>query len=163
MQKILIKGNVPSCPICGKPMEEIREDTFVCVNKEKDCGTGGRVWALPLSKEETTPKAKEIIGGYQPTNTVDTSNPPRQKAVNVKEESQPIKGTPEHLNITQWVIDNRYPKSENDKISDFELYTELAKRIESYAQQRVASLEEEVKELKAELSRWESGERNTEQ
>lgn len=24
--------------------------------------------------------------------------------------------------IAQWVIDNRYPKNENDKVSDFEMY-----------------------------------------
>jgi hypothetical protein len=24
--------------------------------------------------------------------------------------------------LAQWVIDNRYPKSQNDKISDFEMY-----------------------------------------
>ena len=27
--------------------------------------------------------------------------------------------------IAQWVIDNRYPKSENDKVSDFEMYHAL--------------------------------------
>ena len=27
--------------------------------------------------------------------------------------------------IAQWVIDNRYPKSENDKVSDFEMYQTL--------------------------------------
>ena len=27
--------------------------------------------------------------------------------------------------ISQWVIDNRYPKSENDKVSDFEMYQTL--------------------------------------
>jgi hypothetical protein len=27
--------------------------------------------------------------------------------------------------IAQWVIDNRYPKSENDKVSDFEMYHTL--------------------------------------
>ena len=33
--------------------------------------------------------------------------------------------------IAQWVIDNRYPKSENNKMSDFELYHELVIKIES--------------------------------
>jgi hypothetical protein len=33
--------------------------------------------------------------------------------------------------IAQWVIDNRYPKSENDKISDVEMYYELVKNIEN--------------------------------
>jgi len=32
--------------------------------------------------------------------------------------------------IAQWVIDNRYPKGENDKVSDFEMYHELLKKIE---------------------------------
>jgi len=27
--------------------------------------------------------------------------------------------------ISQWVIDNRYPKSKNDKVSDFEMYQTL--------------------------------------
>lgn len=31
--------------------------------------------------------------------------------------------------IAQWVIDNRYPKSEDDKISDHELYYELVEKI----------------------------------
>jgi hypothetical protein len=31
--------------------------------------------------------------------------------------------------IAQWVIDNRYPKSENDKMSDFEMYHELIEKI----------------------------------
>jgi hypothetical protein len=33
--------------------------------------------------------------------------------------------------IAQWVIDNRYPKSENDKVSDFEMYHEIVKAIEN--------------------------------
>ena len=32
--------------------------------------------------------------------------------------------------IAQWVIDNRYPKSENNKISDSEMYNTLIERIE---------------------------------
>ena len=32
--------------------------------------------------------------------------------------------------IAQWVIDNRYPKSENDKISDLEMYHEIVDSIE---------------------------------
>jgi len=31
--------------------------------------------------------------------------------------------------IAQWVINNRYPKSENNKVSDFEMYNELVKLI----------------------------------
>ena len=31
--------------------------------------------------------------------------------------------------IAQWVIDNRYPKNENDKISDFEMYHEIINKI----------------------------------
>lgn len=46
--------------------------------------------------------------------------------------------TPEHLNIAQWVIDNRYPKSELDKISDFELYTELSDKIQAHTQSQIA-------------------------
>jgi len=32
--------------------------------------------------------------------------------------------------IAQWVIDNRYPKSENEKVSDVEMYNELVESIE---------------------------------
>lgn len=32
--------------------------------------------------------------------------------------------------IAQWVIDNRYPKSENNKVSDAEMYHELVESIE---------------------------------
>lgn len=31
--------------------------------------------------------------------------------------------------IAQWVIDNRYPKSENEKVSDVEMYYELVESI----------------------------------
>lgn len=33
--------------------------------------------------------------------------------------------------IAQWVIDNRYPKNENDKVSDVEMYHELVEVIET--------------------------------
>ena len=33
-------------------------------------------------------------------------------------------------NIAQWVIDNRFPKSENEKVTDVEMYHELVVRIE---------------------------------
>ncbi|MFA7708151.1 MAG: hypothetical protein WCX73_04325 [Candidatus Pacearchaeota archaeon] len=32
--------------------------------------------------------------------------------------------------IAQWVIDNRYAKSENEKVSDVEMYHELVESIE---------------------------------
>jgi len=32
--------------------------------------------------------------------------------------------------IAQWVIDNRYPKSESEKVSDHEMYHELVLKIE---------------------------------
>jgi len=32
--------------------------------------------------------------------------------------------------IAQWVIDNRYPKSENNKVSDSEMYYTLVESIE---------------------------------
>ena len=32
--------------------------------------------------------------------------------------------------IAQWVIDNRYPKSENEKVSDVEMYHDLVESIE---------------------------------
>jgi hypothetical protein len=33
--------------------------------------------------------------------------------------------------IAQWVIDNRYPKSENNKMSDSEMYYTLIEKIEA--------------------------------
>ena len=36
--------------------------------------------------------------------------------------------------IAQWVIDNRYGKSENDKVSDSEMYHKLVDEIESLIQ-----------------------------
>lgn len=35
--------------------------------------------------------------------------------------------TPEQ--IAQWVIDNRYPKSENEKVSDHEMYHYILEKI----------------------------------
>lgn len=32
--------------------------------------------------------------------------------------------------IAQWVIDNRYPKNENEKVSDFEMFQELVNSID---------------------------------
>jgi hypothetical protein len=32
--------------------------------------------------------------------------------------------------LAQWVIDNRYPKNENEKVSDVEMYHELVESIE---------------------------------
>jgi hypothetical protein len=37
--------------------------------------------------------------------------------------------------IAQWVIDNRYPKSENDKVSDFEMYQTLIEAINQVLRQ----------------------------
>lgn len=34
--------------------------------------------------------------------------------------------------IAQWVIDNRYPKSEQDKLSDFELYNGLVEKMQQF-------------------------------
>lgn len=31
--------------------------------------------------------------------------------------------------IAQWVINNRYPKNENDKVSDFEMYNQIVDAI----------------------------------
>jgi len=37
--------------------------------------------------------------------------------------------------IAQYVIDNRYPKSENEKVSDVEMYHELVESIEKLCTQ----------------------------
>lgn len=31
--------------------------------------------------------------------------------------------------LAQWVIDNRYPKNENQKVGDFEMFTTLVDKI----------------------------------
>jgi len=31
--------------------------------------------------------------------------------------------------LAQWVIDNRYPKSQNQKVGDFEMFTTLVEKI----------------------------------
>ena len=43
-------------------------------------------------------------------------------------------GAPESADvIAQWVIDNRYPKSEFDKVSDSEMYHYLVEKVQQYA------------------------------
>lgn len=37
--------------------------------------------------------------------------------------------------IAQWAINNRYPKSENNKVSDAEMYNTLVDSIKEYAEQ----------------------------
>lgn len=34
--------------------------------------------------------------------------------------------------IAQWVIDNRYPKAESEKVADFEMFHHLVSSIKSY-------------------------------
>ena len=41
--------------------------------------------------------------------------------------------------IAQWVIDNRYPKSENDKVSDFEMYHTLIEAMNQVLRQPLVS------------------------
>jgi hypothetical protein len=41
--------------------------------------------------------------------------------------------TPEE--IAQWVINNRYPKSENEKVSDLEMYHQLVTNIKKLSPQ----------------------------
>jgi len=40
-------------------------------------------------------------------------------------------GLDEVSKIAQWVIDNRYPKNENNKVSDFEMYYKIIELIQS--------------------------------
>lgn len=42
----------------------------------------------------------------------------------------------------QWVIDNRYPKSENEKVSDSEMYNTVKENIHSFSNERLAKLRE---------------------
>jgi hypothetical protein len=39
--------------------------------------------------------------------------------------------------IAQWVIENRYPKSENDKVTDLEMFHALNDKIKQYAEECV--------------------------
>lgn len=41
--------------------------------------------------------------------------------------------------IAQWVIDNRYPKNENDKVSDFEMYQILIEAMNQVLRQPLVS------------------------
>jgi hypothetical protein len=43
--------------------------------------------------------------------------------------------TPE--DIAQWVINNRYPKSEFDKVSDFQMFHHVAHLIKEYTYQQL--------------------------
>jgi len=49
--------------------------------------------------------------------------------------------------IAQWIIDNRYPKSENDKVSDFEMYHCIVYDINK----NTKPLIEEIADLKSRL------------
>ena len=72
------------------------------------------------------------------------------KTPHPEEEEQKTLVTDEKiLHIAQWVIDYRYPKSENDKISDFELYSQLVDRIKEYAQSQVQQAERRIEALEA--------------
>jgi ABC-type transporter Mla subunit MlaD len=44
--------------------------------------------------------------------------------------------------IAQWIIDNRYPKSENDKVSDFEMYHHIVDNIDQNTKQLVDEIAE---------------------
>jgi len=46
--------------------------------------------------------------------------------------------------IAQWVIDNRYPKSENDKVNDFEMYNTLLEAMGKYADLREKQVKSEL-------------------
>ena len=43
--------------------------------------------------------------------------------------------------IAQYVIDNRYPKSENDKVSDFEMYQTLIEAMNKVLRQPLVRVE----------------------
>jgi uncharacterized protein YmfQ (DUF2313 family) len=61
--------------------------------------------------------------------------------------------------IAQWVIDNRYPKSENDKVSDFEMYQTLIEAMNQVLrQQPVSERSEQLKAFVDEfIEAWEDG------
>lgn len=64
-------------------------------------------------------------------------------------------------NLAQWVISNRYPKSENDKVSDFEMYNyillsvrnrkELMHELISERDHQINELDKEIERLNHEL------------
>ncbi|PTX14432.1 hypothetical protein C8N40_11197 [Pontibacter mucosus] len=49
--------------------------------------------------------------------------------------------------IAQWVIDNRYPKSEKEKLSDTELFNELVDKIEAAQLATLEKAAENAKQL----------------
>ena len=44
--------------------------------------------------------------------------------------------------LAQWVIDNRYPKNENEKVSDFEMYNFIVDSVKAlnYNQRQVSNV-----------------------
>jgi len=52
--------------------------------------------------------------------------------------------------LAQWVIDNRYPKSELDKTSDLEMYHYIVDKFKSYRQSEIDELTKEVERLRKE-------------
>ncbi len=75
-----------------------------------------------FAKEETYKLSRPVEGGELGT---EMSYSPKEE-----KEEEPVFEENKIATIAQWVIDNRYPKSENDKISDFEMFTSICEKIQ---------------------------------
>lgn len=93
------------CPECGLPSDPLKVfRKFSLLNETPTIATDNTLTTSEVSVEQTA-TAEEIH-----------------------------MWTPKSQEIAQWVIDNRYPKDELNKISDFELFNELAVKIDEYSQ-----------------------------
>jgi hypothetical protein len=94
-------------------------------------------------KKETPKTFKELFAntGIEPT-TNENGNIQYNFKATIKE--KPKKETLEE--VAQWVIDNRYAKSELEKVSDFEMYNTIIDKCSKWQQERSYS-EEEVLEI----------------
>lgn len=63
-------------------------------------------------------------------------------------------GLPTAEQIAQWVIDNRYPKSENNKLSDIEMYHALVVDVREYSDQQNAYLLEKIVQLEESYAKF---------
>jgi hypothetical protein len=60
--------------------------------------------------------------------------------------------------VAQWVINNRYAKSELEKVSDFEMYNTIIDKCSKWQQERSYSEEEVLQLLQKALTHQDDGE-----
>jgi len=65
--------------------------------------------------------------------------------------------------IAQWAIDNRYPKSEFEKVSDAEMYHTIIEKVSKWQQERMYSEEEVLNFTQTMIMQYKFGNTNIEQ